>query len=83
MSALTDDGALAFAEGQSELTGSDALFDVLVDLTAAYVRRMQTEDAPDPERPETFAPQTLGGVSYVDAALNGLRENLDLIPDLS
>jgi hypothetical protein len=83
MSDLRDREAwVVFCTAHSEQTGSEAMFDVLVDLAAAYIQTMQAEDQPDLERPETFEPKTLAGVSYLDAAVTGLRENLDMREDL-
>jgi len=82
VSALTDDAVLAFAETFSDQVGSDAIFDVLVDVAAAYVRLCQSENRPDPERPETFTFATLMGIDYKEACVLGLKENLNMVADL-
>jgi hypothetical protein len=54
------------------------LFALLVDAALAYHAALRAADVPDLEHPTTFAPATLAGVSYRDALLLGLGENLDM-----
>lgn len=77
---MDPDDVRFFCETQStnQIKGSDAMFEVLVDLGIAYIKQLQSEDKPNLEKPSSFAPKTLGSVSYVEAAWQGFKENLEI-----
>jgi len=57
-------------------TESEFMFALLVDVAEATYKLYRDEAHLDLDRPETFEPQTLGGVPSGWAMLEGLRENL-------
>lgn len=61
----------------------ERLFALLVDVGKAYVARMQEAHRIDPEDPDSYKPHTLNGISYIDATVMGLKENLELDRSLS
>lgn len=57
---------------------SQRSFALLVQVAIHVLRQYHDEDRADLERPETFTPQTLGGIPHGVALMEGLRENLEM-----
>lgn len=66
------------AVGGPDAKASDLAFHHLIEVADHVYRLYLEESAPDIERPETFEPQTLTGVSEGFALIAGLMDHLEM-----
>lgn len=57
---------------------SDRVFALLVDVAQACLDVYKDADVPDPDRPESFLPDTFAHQPYGFVLIQGLKENLEI-----